>query len=224
MRKAKGGTVVLDQSCELPSSDNTFGMAISESDQHKAIGQTFTVGVDGILDHIELLISEQRADSRGPLAIDIRPANPAPVLSDGAIFFGTSIEMGELPDAGSTPNGWIPVYVRDDTARIHVRAGDQLAIVLRALDAGFYGIFGARKLNGDFYPYGSAYWRHDNNTDGQWQMLPDYKGWSDDFCFRTYVDTSGRDSDGTIDVRSYLQKTAGIYHLGKVTRKKGATR
>jgi hypothetical protein len=155
---------VVDQISVMPN----FGIGISESQYHKAVAQTFTVGQTGILTQIGMMIAEQIANSTGDLSVDVRPVQNGIPGPDSSCLLKLVVPSGMLPDTNS--NEWISIDLLSDTP-IAVKAGDQLAVVLAAIGGGYYGASGFSSPNTDGYPGGEAYWRHDQYTNGQWVTL-----------------------------------------------------
>jgi hypothetical protein len=143
--------------------------------------QTFTVGIAGSLDQLQVLVSQ--GQSAGvDLQVDVRPTSGGvPVQDDSSALASAVVPASSV----SGVLQWITV---DFSHGISVLPGQQLAIVLRITGTGLYDqSYLWRGDSGDQYPAGSAYFRSlGGQGDGVWYMLntPGV-----DWGFRTYVTT-----------------------------------
>jgi hypothetical protein len=153
----------LDQMLE-PNPTNAL-KGISGTVHH---AQTFTVGISGTLDSVDILISQ--FGTPNDLLFDIRDtAGGVPLESDATTLAAVSVQPTEVPGSQT----WVSVDV--SSFNVAVQAGDVLAIVLRTSGAGGYQ-WGAEQ--GNPYPGGAPYFR---NPGPSWTLQTEDSG------FRTYV-------------------------------------
>ncbi len=116
---------VLDQVFEPDLSDGYIDGEIENIPPHElASGQSFTVGLGGILTGVEVLLSRV-SDEAGDLVVEIQTTTAG--IPDGGMLGFTTVPRSEIPQE--------PTYLSVDltAAGIPVAVGDQLAIVLRAV-------------------------------------------------------------------------------------------
>lgn len=174
-------TVVLDQDYE-PGIYNSHATINKDIDH----AQTFTVGITGILDSIDVYIqrSPQWSD---PLLVHVRPtAGGLPLASDASSLAATSVPGAGIP----TSPGFVSIDL--SAANLLVTAGEVLAIVLQNntntgnISSGAYTWEGHAPSAGGgnpalAYPLGQGYAR--TLTSPNWsQFTPS------DRAFRTYVE------------------------------------
>jgi hypothetical protein len=162
---------VLDQNYS-PSLD--FSAAVTRGplyvDEDKA--QTFTVGLTGLLDRIEVPVS-RHPTTTGPLGLEVRTVIGGVPAADGVL--GSVLASVEISLLGIPPlPGGGYTWVAATGLNIPVTQGQQLAIVLQNLDVNFIG-WGANLTYG-----GGALFTRENNA--AWQGLGAFDG-----AFRTYV-------------------------------------
>jgi hypothetical protein len=163
---------VLDQS--QPSLSNSA--ALVSDTIHTA--QTFTDGISGSLDQVDLAISRPAAISV-PLTVEIRAVSIAGAPS-GPVLAAANVPAAGVPLA-FIPSGFVSVQLAPS---VPVTAGLKYAIELVSATCGLgncyhWGI----GPPGDSYLGGSALESFD--ADATWQPLP--AGLGDDLAFRTYV-------------------------------------
>lgn len=145
-------------------------------------GQTFTAGITGLLDQVDVGLARQ--GSSGPLTVQIRT-----VMPDGAPS-NVVLATATLPEASvsTTTIGFVSVPLTPGTAAV---AGTQYAIVLGAplaVDPAFYALGEAcgvsvvpQPCSGDPYPGGRALVSH--TSAATWSLYSQ----TFDTAFRTYV-------------------------------------
>ncbi len=184
---AARGAVVLDQVHEPSLQASVSGAGNVGAANTVAWGQTFTVGFNGKLSAVEVLINRQAVVTQ-PLLFDIRTIDgDVPSISDAGanILTGGSIPASSIPAASSddldfAELGWVQLDLPD----LPVTPGQVLALVLRSDDPG-----GEAGL--------TYYWALANDPgypDGQLASRSLSDPWSPsagigaDMGFRTYVD------------------------------------
>lgn len=176
--------VVLDQ--EFNPADTYFGPTPFDPPTSDPVdwAQTFTVGVAGILDHVEFRVQDNY-NIQDPLLVDIRTTTAGGLPTDsnvGANVLGSV----SLPNS-SIPEGSYDFVMADFSSfNIAVAVGDVLAIVWRS--AARDGTYELRAHDG--YAGGGAYLRWSVNS-GMWgTSTANYQGTPlGDIAFRTFVDT-----------------------------------
>jgi hypothetical protein len=187
--------VVVDQS-NVPTKFTGAAFAFgSPFPQYEA--QTFTVGVTGTLDHINLPIFEN--GTAGNLFVEIWPTSGgSPAAGTTSSIVSVQFLHGTLPtDQSTTPY----TSVDFSSFQLAVTQGEALAIVLRTDTQGQYGWqFGAPTYTGG---------------DPYYQDLAGWHAWSStgspsfDFAFQTYVATPEPSSLGLGGVGSLLALVVG---------------
>jgi len=144
----------LDQAFEPPAGADNQGIIYADpSGVFVNHAQTFTVGILGTLDRVDLLISQWQFPA--PLLVDIRPTvDGVPLLDDRSALASTFVLSTAVPQY--YPN-WVSVDF--GASPIAVVPGQQLALVLRTTTA-WYGIdYHWLGDVGNQYAGGSAYYR-----------------------------------------------------------------
>jgi hypothetical protein len=169
---------VLDQYSFVSAAQVCCGAGFATTlNGQKQLAQTFTVGNTGILDEVDLVLSNQWVNIAGSnpnIFFDIRPVvagipvedNSLALVSRQVAVFSNPLGLYLLPALG-----------------IPVTHGDVLAIVLRS---GFYGAF--VWADGDkVYPRGSSYVREpDNPSNFDYTWYGPYE--ANAFAFQTFVE------------------------------------
>ena len=134
------------------------------------LAQTFTVGIDGRLDSIDL-----RLQTIGNRTFDIRPTDifGVPVSDDSAVLFSTNL--------AGTADQPFDFSIDVSSANIEVGTGDQLALVLSPTDA-TTGILRWASSGSNPYADGSGFFR--NDITGEFATFFDT-----DNSFTTFVNT-----------------------------------
>ena len=138
--------VVPDQQFAPPSA------GWSQAHGRRDIAQTFSIGVEGILNHIDLHVNHQ-SNLAGNMFWDLRQLDGtgAPIESNDAVVVSGAVRVSDLPDYfDQTP------YVLDlSAANISVEIGDRFALVVRTDIGNVYwlghansGVKYERTLNG----------------------------------------------------------------------------
>jgi hypothetical protein len=168
---ATAGAGVLDQSQATVS--NT---AVFVSDAH-FVAQTFTDGVSGRLDQLDLAVTRPGAIVIVPLTVEIRTVSggvPSNVVIGGATVPAASVPQG-------FPAGFFSVPL---SPSVPVSAGVQYAIVLRSASCGFSNCYlWGLGIGTNPYPAGLAL---GSVPGGPW--TPPIA--NTDFAFKTYVATA----------------------------------
>jgi len=168
--------VVLDQYYEGP--DDGWGAV----DNRLTRAQTFTVGVDGVLDSLDVHVVRS-TNTFESLVVEIRTTTDEVPSENGALF-STIVSPNGLAPAGV--QSWVSVDVSD--SGIQVTTGDMLAIVL--ISDAMYGV-------GNEERYGWSNRHQSGQYDGgaawfslfgaPFELYTDSRGGSFDHLFRTYV-------------------------------------
>jgi hypothetical protein len=173
---------ILDQSfIPSPSAAYQGNIIRSFGGSYVDQAQTFTVGVDGTLTNVEVLIEgfNQTAD----LLVDIRPTvGGIPILDDQAI-------LGEVAIPGTTIPGFPHTFINVDfsSQNIQVTSGSVLALVLKIDRSSVLGgDYSWRGETGDLYTSGVAYTRADFGSGYEW-LAPTSGGLTVDYGFKTFV-------------------------------------
>jgi VCBS repeat-containing protein len=140
-------------------------------DPPSSVAQTFTAGLSGALDQVDLLL--YRFEATAPLTVEIRDAS-------GGGPGGTVLASASMP-ASSVPYGvedWVPISFGVPAT---VQAGSQYAIVAYTTDT--HGYFWD-VAPGDAYAGGGGCTSYDTLPPSSWGCGPG------DITFKTYVTTS----------------------------------
>jgi hypothetical protein len=181
---AGAGAQTLDQ--EQPNFD--FNRAIQGPGTGSPISraQTFTAGLSGQLDRVDLVLTKGSALTVGPLIVEIRnvDASGAPGTT---VLASTQVQAGDV-GTGVSQLAFVAVPFGSPAA---VAADGQYAIVAHTGDGNAYR-WGVSQVNP--YARGLAF-TSDASPPSTWGLL---SSGLDDFAFRTYVAADG-DGDGVPD-------------------------
>ena len=168
-------TVVLDQSQTVAG----FQRYIDADGQ---IGQSFTIGTTGVLDHVDVKL-RKTFPGAGPATdydIQLSIQGLSSGLPDGIVLASAIIDGSLLPDAPATSD---PLTVFDlSAAGLTVTAGETYAFVLTGLGGASVADFNVLFTNTNPYAGGSELFFNGVNWSAQA---------STDIAFETFVDTSG---------------------------------
>jgi hypothetical protein len=139
-----------------------------------AEAQTFTAGVTGGLDRVELSLRQDDHSDGSPLTVEIR--NVAAGAPGTGVLATAELAASEIPPDGS-PLAFVPANF---SPAVPVTAGTQYAIVAYTANQGAYW-WGLDTL--DVYPGGQTSYRL-SSPPGTW-TTPDFPG---DVAFKTYVE------------------------------------
>lgn len=179
---AFAGTITLDQS---HSSTTDFGNVNYDANdaEYCDLAQTFTVGLAGKLDHIELLLTRD-ASNASSLIVDVRTTSagsPTTANSGATVLASGTVATSAVSshDTRSPNPGWVSVDL--SSFNLTVAAGQLLSITLRtgAADENWYW-WGATS---DTYSGGGAFYRLTSGS-GAWSAHPN----NTDFGFKSWVD------------------------------------
>jgi len=130
--------------------DGQFNAAVTS---YQGWGQTFTVGLSGLLTRVDLQLGRQTGTS-GPLQVELRKTSGGlPDLTPQALLFSTSIAASAVPVTGSPAS--FTVFLDLSSAPPSVTPGDCLAILLTNPDTSWY-LWSSHYWPGDIYSGGSA--------------------------------------------------------------------
>jgi len=170
--------VVLDQS-SVPESGLAFPITASGASLLSfGLGQSFTVGVDGVLDHVDVGVFNFSTASTNTLTFKV-------LANDGAELFSEALSPTLVPDLVVGGTDWaelLSVSVRG--AGIQVAAGDQLQWALFASGSSHFNQ--ALVHDANYVPIG-----YDGGNATIYGFVPG--AWHQpgiDYAFRTYVDTA----------------------------------
>jgi hypothetical protein len=135
------------------------------------LAQSFTAGLSGQLDQVDVFLTHPYYGTPGPLTLEIRTLS-------GGVPSATVLASEEV---SSVPDGWLSVTLNPT---LSVSAGAQYAIVLSAPSGDPYGGFYSWYGNGS-NPYGGGQWLRTFDSGASWQALSDA-----DAGFKTYVSTN----------------------------------
>ena len=158
----------IDQSHVFPGTQ--FSATVTSSISR---GQSFTVGVDGVLEGVDLSLSRQTASVAGTFTLELYLIENGTDV--GPKIYSQSYDASVITAVGSFQNTWL--YFDLHNAGISLRQGDQVMIALHFNDSEW--IFWDA-TNGDQYLAGSAYYSTDNGM--QWQITTNHE-----HGFRTYM-------------------------------------
>jgi hypothetical protein len=151
--------------------------------QPQSKAQTFTAGLSGALDRIDLALAQPSTPSVGPLTVEIRN-----VVVGGAP--GTTVLASAAVPAASVPVVALAFVEVPFASPAAVVAGGQYAIVAYTGGTDFYS-WG--RAGADLYPGGTAF-NSFASPPSTWFPFAD-----EDFAFRTYVAPADTDGDGVPD-------------------------
>jgi len=181
---------ILDQSFEPPGTAAFTGVISSSfTGSFDDDAQTFTVGMAGQLERVDVLI--QRGQPSADLLVDIRPVTAGfPMQDDASAIAAATVPFALVPDT-SYPQ-WVSVDLSAFAPNVTV--GEQLALVLRTRST-FPNDqeYEWRGDTGDPYAGGSAYFR--SSVDGLWVQTCGFgdcslPGEQVDWGFKTFVNPS----------------------------------
>lgn len=112
---------ILDQSFD--ASGGSFSQAIYSG---QSLAQTFTVGKDGYLDTVGLMLNRQSATTSGDFTLNIFSTTAGAPDEAGPLFFSQSYSVFDLPGTGPFLNSFTDFDT--SSANIAVSVGDVLAI------------------------------------------------------------------------------------------------
>ncbi len=172
--------VVLDQAYVPP----TPPPAVTGFGAGEYAAQTFTVGVAGTLDHVDVLMHESSTGS-GDLAIDIRPTSGGvPVENNALVLASGSIASASFPQFPPDQSfAWVSLDV--SAANIYVMPGEVLAISMTPASSD--GAFGWAGSSFSGYVRGQTFAREPASS---WEVNPPsdlIPGFT--YGFKTYVNT-----------------------------------
>jgi hypothetical protein len=144
----------------------------------QSVGQSFTAGITGGLDQVDLHLGKQSATTTAPLIIEIRNmsgGSPGP-----SVVASYSLPASAI--TASTARGWVPILF---TAPPHVNAGTQYAIVAYSSTPSASGVYGWSYTDSTHvYAGGNSFSTPESPPSTVWGVG------GDDQTFRTYVDTT----------------------------------
>lgn len=112
---------ILDQSFD--ASGGGFSQAVYSG---QSLAQTFTVGIDGYLDTVALMLNRQSGTTSGDFTLNVFSTTAGAPDESGTLFFSQTYSVFDLPGTGP----FLHSFTDFDTssANIAVSAGDILAI------------------------------------------------------------------------------------------------
>jgi hypothetical protein len=181
----------------------------SEVYSNEAWAQTFTAGISGGLDQVDLNLAQQIAGHSAPttpLTVEIR--NVSGGLPGGSVLGTQSIAPATPPVYPA--NGFVPVNF---SPTVPIVAGTQYAIVASTTggSSGEYGWYGA---GGDTYMRGDPFFQQPPGT-GPWTMPATL-----DLSFRTYVAASTTPTGQRAAALASCKKRAKKHHWSHKRLKK----
>jgi len=112
---------ILDQSFD--ASGGTFSQAVYSG---QSLAQTFTVGQDGYLDTVGLMLNRQSATTSGDFTLNIFSTTASGPDESGSLFFSQTYSVFDLPGTGPFLNSFTDFDT--SSANIAVSVGEVLAI------------------------------------------------------------------------------------------------
>lgn len=169
-------TVIVDQNfVTTDDTDHGTGLGIVTT----SLGQTFEVGVSGILAGVEFNVLKM-SNTSGDLTVDIRQLDGSgPDLFAADALATAIVNNSDIGYYGGNPYSWSSIYVDFSAANISVSMGDSLAFVL---SSPIGQEFGVQTDYLDGYAGGSR-WSQDGDGTAFYELA--YA----DLAFKTYVDT-----------------------------------
>jgi len=140
--------------------------------------QTFTVGVNGTLEQVDVMVQNKNANQ--PLTMRILGTTPDRIPDSTQVLSTMSLPSSLIPTLNSTFRS----FVFPQSQWLPVQQGEVLAIELSVdtLSTGVYTWWGSETAT---YTGGGAY--QDINNRNLWQL--DFSSYADQSGFRTWVDT-----------------------------------
>jgi hypothetical protein len=157
----------LDQ--QQPAGGNDVRIQSDES-----LAQTFTAGLTGGLDRVELLLGAPDSVPNVPLTIEIRDVSGG---SPGTSVLATG---SVAPSAVSSTDAWVPITF---TSAVPVTAGTQYSIVAYSNVDNTHSYFWAIAF-ADPYPAGANFFQTVTPPGPTWTL----SGLGGDLAFKTYVE------------------------------------
>lgn len=162
----------LDQS--QPAIWTTVSTPFSDTERD---GQTFTSGITGALDQVDLAVGRAGPSITAPLVVEVRPVSGG--VPSGPPLASVNVAAASVPET-TFPSGFLSIPFASPAP---VTAGVQYAIVVTSASCGFRDCYN-QALNplGDSYPAGAGIFS--GNGGATWVPV------GFDFPFKTYVLTS----------------------------------
>jgi hypothetical protein len=173
-------------------------------DSGESLAQTFTAGLTGPLDRVELLLGFPDSAPDATLTVEIRNASGG---SPGATVLATGSVAGS---AVSSTDAWVPITF--GTA-VPVTAGTQYSIVAYSSVDNTHSYFWAIDFP-DPYPAGATFYQTVSPPDSTWTLA----SLGGDQAFKTYVEVPP--SPGPTGQRAAAKKKCKKFHKGTKKRKK----
>jgi hypothetical protein len=169
--------------------------------------QTFTAGLTGGLDRVELFLGAGGFGPTLPLTVEIRDVSGGPpgttVLASGSVD----------PSAVTSTDAWIPITF---ATAVPVTAGTQYAIVAHSLTASDHQFLWGIGFS-DPYPRGTNYFQTVSPPGPTWTL----SGLGGDHAFKTYVEVPASPPTGPTGMRAAAKKRCKKkFHKGTKQRKK----
>ena len=139
----------------------------------QSAAQTFTAGLTGKLDQIELLLLRYTGPSATPITVEIRDVSGG--VPGSTVLATATLSEAAVPGTGTFT--WLTVTFADPAS---VTAGTQYAIVLM----GGAGYVAWGYTSGDPYASGAGFFTREYTGSAAWVAL------GGDYAFRTYVATT----------------------------------
>jgi hypothetical protein len=190
----------LDQ--QQPSGGSDVRVQSTES-----LAQTFTAGLTGGLDRIELLVGAPDSTPDAPMTVEIRDVSAGSpdttVLATGSV----------APSAVSSTDAWVPVTF---STAVPVTAGTPYSIVAYSSVDNTHSYFWAIDFP-DPYPAGATYYQTVSPPGPTWTLA----ALGGDQAFKTYVEVPASPATGPTGKRAAAKKRCKKkFHKGTKQRKK----
>lgn len=164
----------------LDQSQPTIGSGAAFVSDANLEAQTFTSGLTGGLDQVDIAIGRATPSITASLVVEIRAVS-------GGVPSGPPLASASIP-AASVPVAFFPTafYSVPFASPAHVTAGAHYAIVVSSTSCGFGNCYmEALGPVGDPYPAGAGY--NSQNSGATWTLLNAFG--TTDFPFKTFVAT-----------------------------------
>jgi hypothetical protein len=175
-------------------------------DSTESIAQTFTAGLTGGLDRVELLLGFPDSAPDAPLTVEIRDVSagsPGPtVLASGSV----------AASAVSSTDAWVPIAF---ATAAPVRAGTQYSIVAYTSVNGTHSYFWAIDFP-DPYPAGATFYQTVSPPGPTWTLA----SLGGDQAFKTYVEVPAQPTGPTGKRAAAKKRCKKKFHKGTKQRKK----